>query len=90
MDFVTDEKPEKGVARYMIHMTAEINAKYFNMENSTRADTISVVKCMTCHHGSPHPGEMMDTTKAGHNNMPPPPPPPDSSNKMPPPPPNQK
>ena len=84
MDFASDDKPEKNIARYMFHMTGEINAKYFNMENSARPDTIAVVRCITCHHGNPHPNEM-DTT---HNNMPPPPPPPmhDSSGKMPPPP----
>jgi len=89
-DFPSDDKPEKDVARYMLHMTAEINAKYFNMDNSTRPDTLSTVKCLTCHHGSPHPDEAaMPVNPQG--NMPPPPPPPegDSAHKMPPPP-NQK
>ncbi len=56
-DFASDEKEEKGIARYMMKMTSEINGKYFNMENSTMADTISVIKCFTCHRGSPHPDE---------------------------------
>lgn len=88
MDFASDDKPEKNIARYMFHMTGEINAKYFNMENSSRPDTISVVRCMTCHRGNPHP-DQMDMGNTDHNNMPPPPPPPmrDSSGKMPPPPP---
>jgi hypothetical protein len=90
-DFASDDKEEKNIARYMMKMTGEINAKYFNMENSTRPDTISVIKCFTCHRSSPHPDEA--TMGMNNNgNMPPPPPPPpphDSTGKMPPPP-NQK
>lgn len=92
-DFPSDDKPEKDVARYMLGMTAKINATYFNMENSTRPDTLSVVKCITCHHGSPHPDEAAQAVP-GPGNMPPPPPPGDTTHKMPPPPPpgapNQK
>lgn len=86
LDFVSDAKSEKDVARYMINLTTEINTKYFNFENSTRPDTISIIKCVTCHHGSPHPADSVAAP-----GMPPPPPPPmhDSTGKMPPPP-NQK
>ena len=87
-DFPSDDKQEKDIARYMMHMTGEINAKYFNSENSTMPDTISVVKCVTCHHGNPHPNEAsMMMGNNNHGNMPPPPPPPgDTSHKMQPPP----
>src|SRR6476620_11740875 len=37
-DFPSDEKKEKDIARYMLHMTSEINMKYFNFENSTQPD----------------------------------------------------
>lgn len=57
LDFASDDKEEKGFARYMLTMTQELNAKYFNFENSTRTDTIHVVTCLTCHHGQPRPGE---------------------------------
>jgi len=100
-DFPSDEKKEKDIARYMLHMTSEINMKYFNFENSAKPDTISVVKCVTCHHGNPHPDEAAMAVQSP--NMPPPPPPPgdsagktpppppgDSAGKTPPPPPNQK
>jgi hypothetical protein len=91
-DFPSDEKKEKDIARYMLHMTSEINIKYFNFENSAKPDTISVVKCVTCHHGNPHPDEAAMATPS-QNGMPPPPPPPppmhDSAGKTPPPP-NQK
>ena len=70
-DFASDEKEEKGIARYMIKMTGEINAKYFNMENSTMPDTIAVVKCFTCHRGSPHPDEA-SMGMNNNGNMPPP------------------
>ncbi len=69
-DFASDDKEEKGIARYMIKMTGEINAKYFNMNNSTMTDTISVVKCFTCHRASPHPDEA--TIGMNNGNMPPP------------------
>ena len=91
-DFASDEKEEKGIARYMMRMTRSIDSTYFNFEKSTRPDTINVIKCITCHRGSPHPDEV----KAGDNNehhdmmppgsapppngqMTPPPPQPDSS-----------
>lgn len=87
LDFASDAKEEKGIARYMMNMTAEINMKYFNSENSTRPDTISVVRCVTCHHGNPHPDEASMSSNNNRDSMPPPPPPPhDSSGKMPPPP----
>lgn len=73
MDFASDEKEEKQIARHMIKMTADINANYFNFENSTRPDTISIVKCFTCHRGSPHPDEAIMPVKE-EGKMPPPPP----------------
>ena len=83
-DFASDEKEEKNIARYMMTMTGEINVKYFNFGNSTRPDTISVVKCITCHHGYPHPGDTTMAMPMDNHNMPPPPPH-DSSGKVPPP-----
>ena len=81
MDFASDEKEEKGIARYMIKMAAGINSTYFNFEKSNRPDTINVVKCITCHHGSPHPDEaaMNKDSSQQHHDMPPPPPQGDSS-----------
>ena len=81
MDFASDEKEEKGVARYMIKMAAGINSTYFNFEKSTRPDTINVVKCITCHHGNPHhdEAEMKKDSSQEHHDMPPPPPQGDSS-----------
>lgn len=76
MDFASDEKQEKGIARYMMKMTTEINTKYFNFEKSERPDTINVIKCQTCHHGNPHPDEASMNNDNEHHDMPPGPPPP--------------
>lgn len=55
MDFASDDKPEKQIARHMLRMTMDINAKYFNFDSSSRTDTISIVTCATCHRGTQHP-----------------------------------
>lgn len=54
MDFASDEKPEKDIARKMFRMTAQLNKKYFHYK---QGDTTAVapVSCMTCHHGKEHP-----------------------------------
>jgi hypothetical protein len=82
-DFPSDQKEEKGIARYMMKMTAEINGKYFNMDSSTMPDTIRVVRCFTCHRSSPHPDEAVMGMNNNNNapppgvpGQPPPPPPP--------------
>lgn len=77
MDFASDEKPEKDIARYMMKMTYAINAQFFNSDSSTMPDTISVIKCITCHHGNPHPSEAANASNnmmPGAPGMPPPPP----------------
>jgi photosynthetic reaction center cytochrome c subunit len=55
LDFASDAKDAKNTARYMYKMTAELNAKYFNWNNSTRPDTIHYVVCYTCHRGTNEP-----------------------------------
>ena len=54
MDFASDDKPEKQIARDMYRMTFRINKKYFHYK---QGDTTAVapVGCMTCHHGKEHP-----------------------------------
>jgi hypothetical protein len=78
MDFASDDKEEKGIARYMIKMTAGINSTYFNFDKSERPDTITTIKCQTCHHGNPHPDEagMNNQNPDQHHDMQQPPPPP--------------
>jgi hypothetical protein len=56
LDFASDEKPEKNIARKMYKMTAKINKKYFNYNRNEEGEPIPTVECMTCHHGKEHPG----------------------------------
>lgn len=53
LDFASDEKPEKLMARKMMKMTAQINKKYFHdpgMDGSMLA-----ISCQTCHNGKEKP-----------------------------------
>ena len=57
LDFASDAKPEKNVARRMYKMAARINKKFFGMNKDANGALVPTVTCMTCHHGSPHPNE---------------------------------
>ena len=56
-DFASDDKPEKGIARQMMKMTAKINKKYFSYSKNEQGAFIPTVECMTCHRGKEHPGK---------------------------------
>jgi hypothetical protein len=56
-DFASDEKPEKLIARKMWKMTSKINSKFFKDNKNEQGVTVPAIECMTCHRGSPHPGE---------------------------------
>lgn len=53
MDFASDEKPEKEIARKMMRMTARINKKYFHVTFNYDYATykIAPINCRTCHRG---------------------------------------
>lgn len=72
LDFASDARSEKDVARYMMKLTTEINKNYFNFNNSTNPDTLNVVTCYTCHHGEPH-AKGIPPADSTHQNNPPPP-----------------
>ncbi len=55
MDWPSDAKPEKNIARHMFRMTAKINKKYFSFDKDDKGNAIPAISCMTCHRGSPHP-----------------------------------
>jgi len=61
LDFASDDKPEKKMARYMFRMTGKINKKYFHFDKDDKDDkgapAVPAITCMTCHRGSPHPDE---------------------------------
>jgi len=58
LDFASDAKPEKDIARHMYKMTAKINKKYFSFNKNDKGDVIPAISCVTCHRGSPHPDEV--------------------------------
>jgi hypothetical protein len=55
LDYASDEKPEKEIARSMMRMAMDINKKYFEVENPLIGDSLMTVSCNTCHHGAAHP-----------------------------------
>lgn len=64
MDFASDANEHKGVARDMMKMTAKLNKKYFDVNNSKSLTAKLEITCFSCHNGKEHPAT-----------MPPPPPP---------------
>lgn len=70
MDFASDDKKEKSIARHMITMTQNINQKEFNFANSTRPDTINIVTCGTCHRGEKEPFTFVAPEKDEKKGMP--------------------
>ena len=58
LDFASDAKPEKNIARHMYKMTGRINKKYFSFDKDDKGAMISAITCITCHRGSPHPDEV--------------------------------
>ena len=55
LDYASDEKPEKEIARLMMLMTLDINKKYFGVEHPLIGDSVLTISCSSCHHGTPHP-----------------------------------
>lgn len=56
LDYASDAKPEKEIARAMMRMTMDINKKYFAVEQPLIGDSLMMISCSNCHHGVPHPG----------------------------------
>ncbi len=56
MDFASDAKPEKEIARKMFKMTGQINKKYFKAGKDSLGMIMQTsVSCNTCHNGKAHP-----------------------------------
>lgn len=49
LDFASDDKPEKEVARGMMCMTAKINKKHFHQTGDD--GKVVNISCITCHNG---------------------------------------
>ncbi|MES2005589.1 MAG: c-type cytochrome [Bacteroidota bacterium] len=58
LDYASDEKPEKEIARSMMRMTIDINQKYFSVEHPMIGDTTLIISCEQCHQGTSHPGKL--------------------------------
>jgi hypothetical protein len=61
LDYASDAKPEKEIARMMMRMSVRLNRKYFRINHPLIGDSSLVITCNTCHHGQPHP----DNTNEG-------------------------
>lgn len=56
IDFASDAKPDKTIARTMMRMTREINSKYLSTVNDPDASPADkTVTCGTCHRGHSMP-----------------------------------
>ena len=55
LDYASDAKPEKEIARSMMRMTMRINQEDFQLKGAMIGDSVLAVSCETCHHGQPHP-----------------------------------
>jgi hypothetical protein len=61
-DFASDAKPDKGIARTMITMTQEINAKYLStVQDPDATPAEKTVTCGTCHRGKSMPAPFAAT-----------------------------
>jgi len=58
IDYASDAKPEKEMARLMMRMTLRLNKQFFKLKHPTLTDGPLVVTCNTCHNGQPHPDGM--------------------------------
>ncbi len=55
LDFASDAKPEKQIARVMMRMTLGINKKYIKLKHPQIGDAALVITCNTCHKGLAFP-----------------------------------
>jgi hypothetical protein len=55
LDYVSDAKPEKQIARQMLRMTLGINHEYFKIDSPMLATPNIVITCNTCHKGQSFP-----------------------------------
>jgi cytochrome c2 len=53
MDFASDEKNHKLIAREMMKMTAKINKKYFHEKD--KEGKVTNISCISCHNGKEEP-----------------------------------
>jgi hypothetical protein len=65
INYALDTKPDKGIARTMITMTQEINAKYLStVQDPDATPAEKTVTCGTCHRGKSMPAPFVATESA--------------------------
>ena len=57
LDFASDKNTMKENAREMMHLTIDINEKYFYFNKEIKPVYLNTVTCITCHRGEPMPNE---------------------------------
>jgi hypothetical protein len=67
-DFPSDSNPRKDIARAMIRMTDDLNAKY--LAQLSKRETNDPITCGTCHQGMSHP-EVFVPKSREHDDRPP-------------------
>ncbi|MBS1530699.1 MAG: c-type cytochrome [Bacteroidetes bacterium] len=55
LDYASDAKPEKQIARQMLRMTMNLNHDYFKIDTPMMGSSNIVVTCNTCHKGETFP-----------------------------------
>jgi hypothetical protein len=55
LDYASDTKPEKKIARQMLRMTLNLNREYFKIDTPMVGTSNIVVTCNTCHKGDTFP-----------------------------------
>lgn len=55
LDYASDAKPAKDIARNMMRMTTEINKQFFKGNKGKDGKDIDAVTCITCHNGQEYP-----------------------------------
>ncbi|HWZ03114.1 MAG TPA: c-type cytochrome [Mucilaginibacter sp.] len=55
LDYASDAKPEKEIARQMMRTTIGINKKYFKVKHPMIGSDALTVTCNTCHNGVAFP-----------------------------------
>ena len=58
LDYASDAKPEKQIARRMMTMILGINKKYFGLKHPIIGKSVLAITCLTCHNGQPRPGDL--------------------------------
>jgi cytochrome c553 len=64
MDFASDDKHEKEIARDMMRMTLKLNKKYFEYKPKDTS-SVAAIGCYSCHHGSEHPAKTAPKGQGG-------------------------